>query len=72
MDEGRDPAPQGGSRAAPIAGELSPIQRAYGRYATHFLKCWDCRDLDRRCDEGEELWRDYAATGDATSRAMGG
>jgi hypothetical protein len=48
------------------------VQRAYGRYAKHFLGCRGCRDLDRRCEEGEQLWRDYQVAGDAASRAMGG
>lgn len=72
VDEGRDTTPPAGSRSAPIAGELSPVQRAYGRYATHFLKCWDCRDIDRSCAEGAQLWRDYEATNDAVGRMLGG
>jgi hypothetical protein len=69
VDEGRDHPPAAGS-GAPTAGDLPPLQRAYRRYATHFLKCWGCRDLDRHCDEGEQLWRDYEATGEATRRQL--
>ncbi|MFE8961712.1 hypothetical protein [Streptomyces iakyrus] len=71
MDEGRDHPPTAGS-GPPIAGELSPVQRAYGRYATHFLKCPSCRDIDRSCAEGGQLWRDYEATGEATAQQMRG
>lgn len=69
VDEGRDHPPAGGS-GPPIAGELSPLQRAYGRYASHFLKCPSCRDIDRSCAEGGQLWRDYEATSDAVGRLM--
>jgi ubiquitin len=71
VDEGRDHPPAGGS-GPPIAGELSPVQRAYGRYATHFLKCPSCRSVDDRCEQGEQLWRDYEASSDATRRQLRG
>lgn len=69
MDEPRDPTPSPGS-GQPIAGELPPLQQAYRRYATHFLQCWNCRDVDRRCEEGEQRWRDYQAAGAAAARQM--
>ncbi|MFE0470438.1 hypothetical protein ACFW2V_02330 [Streptomyces sp. NPDC058947] len=69
MDEGRDGTPPAGS-GPPIAGELPPPQQAYGRYAQHFLGCWACRDVDRRCDKGEQLWREYEAAGAAAGRQM--
>jgi hypothetical protein len=48
------------------------VQRAYGRYAGHFLKCPSCRDIDRSCAEGGQLWRDYEATGEATAQQLRG
>jgi hypothetical protein len=71
VDEGRDHPAAGGS-GPPIVGELSPVQRAYGRYASHFLKCQGCRDIDRSCAEGGQLWRDYEDTSDAVGRLMDG
>jgi hypothetical protein len=71
MDEGRDHPATAGS-GPPIAGELSPVQRAYGRYAAHFLRCQNCRDIDRSCMEGGRLWRDYESTSEAIGRQMSG
>jgi hypothetical protein len=73
MDEGRDPAPEQGTRHAPIAAgtRLSPLQEAYGAAATHSLNCDWCRDIDRdRCGEGARLWRVYEEIGDQAYRQM--
>ncbi|WP_370266388.1 hypothetical protein [Streptomyces sp. V4I8] len=35
------------------------MQRAYGAYARHFLKCDACRDVDQKCEDAEALWRTY-------------
>ncbi|GGM05798.1 hypothetical protein GCM10010099_22470 [Streptomyces cinereus] len=65
MDERRDPQADAGSdgRITSVAGQLSPIQQAYSDYAVHFAGCPGCRDIDRRCDKGEQLWRTYNGQG---------
>ena len=52
------------------AVKLSPAQEAYSSYATHFTGCTDCRDVDRTCDLGAELWRIWRETGDAAGRQL--
>ncbi|MGW1160337.1 hypothetical protein ACWD48_19395 [Streptomyces sp. NPDC002519] len=61
MDESRDtPAePETRPPAVVAATRLSPLQEAYGDYATHALRCPRCRDVDQRCDEAGRLWRAY-------------
>ncbi|MFF9118219.1 hypothetical protein ACF09Y_21915 [Streptomyces massasporeus] len=62
MDEGRDTPDPGGSGPAVAAGvRLSEVQEAYGRYTEHATRCWGCRAIDERCDEGERLHRAYRA-----------
>lgn len=65
MDERRDPLPgdESDRRITSVAGGLSPIQQAYSDYAVHFTGCLGCRDIDRRCDKGERLWRTYNEQG---------
>jgi hypothetical protein len=68
MDERRDiPAPAGSSRQPIVAAasELSPVQQAWGEYATHYQSCKTCPDVDAGpCPTAESLygaWRGLAS-----------
>lgn len=66
MDEPTDPAAerQTADTMPLIAGQLSPVQQAYSRYATHALACPVCRDVDRgSCGTADTLWRAYQEAG---------
>lgn len=75
VDERRDPAPGDGSQPRqPLAAavKLPPAQQAYSDYACHFTGCTACRDVDRTCDTGTELWRAWRRQSDAAGRQLRG
>ncbi|MEV6737852.1 hypothetical protein AB0N14_13350 [Streptomyces sp. NPDC051104] len=75
MDEPtNNPADGGSSPRRPVvaAVQLAPAQEAYSAYATHFTGCGACRDLDRTCETGTELWRAWRRESDAAGRLLRG
>jgi len=72
MDERREHGPGSGS-SPPVAGQgrLSPVQQAHNEYSHHATTCPKCRDIDRgRCNEGEQLWRDWNTACDDAYRRL--
>lgn len=73
MDERRDNPPELGSdgRIVSTAGELSPLQQAWGRYVDHATKCPGCRSIGSgKCDDAERLYRAYSEQGDDAYRRL--
>lgn len=68
MDERRDPQPDSGTGPpviASIAGELTPMQKAWGAYVDHATKCGQCRSLGAGpCGEAERLHGAYEIAGE--------
>jgi len=74
MGESRDPQPPTGSRQ-PLASahaKLPPAQQAYSAYAGHATTCTDCRDVDRSCSLGEELYRAWRRQAEGAFEQLGG
>ena len=68
MGESRDPESAAGRPPlASVHAKLPPAQEAYSDYARHATHCSACRDVDRTCGTGEEL---YHAWKRATDRAF--
>ncbi|MFG3660214.1 hypothetical protein [Streptomyces sp. NPDC047706] len=73
MDERRDPEPAAGSTQHVLAGvgQLSPVQEAWAAYVAHATHCAGCRDVDRRCEQAEQLYRAWRELSSAALRRLG-
>lgn len=57
VDERRDTPPPSESSRPVAVSSLPEPKEAWARYVGHSRQCVVCRDIERHCDEADQLWK---------------